>query len=118
MTTFLLLICVALLVALHWRLAPFRAPVQEKDGFTLRQLPKPDGEGLPEIRIQIQNPLEVAQKESAFGRFLGRLSPSLISRQVYLKTAETIGHEFRKRGIRARIDVCYQEKEKTNSDGR
>lgn len=115
MTNFLLLICIALLAALHWRLGGSRARFQERDSVSLRQLPKPDGDSPPEIRIQVLNPLEVAEKESAFGRFLGKVSPSLISRQVYLKTAETISHEFRQRGIRARIDIHYPDKDKPQS---
>lgn len=114
MTIFLLLICLALLIALHWRLSQQRPlHFSDKDGIYLQQLLKADGDSLPEIRIHILNPLEVAERESAFGRVLGKLSPSLISRQVYLKTAETIGHEFRQRGIRARISICYNEKDKS-----
>jgi|SRR5690606_14934495 len=112
MSNFLLLICIVLLAALHWRLGLSRTTFQDHEGVSLRQLSKPDSDSPPEIRIQVLNPLEVAEKESAFGRFLGKVSPSLISRQVYLKTAEAISHEFRQRGIRARIDICYPEKDK------
>ncbi len=86
----LLLLCVGLLVSLHLRLSGWRDSRLRDDQVFIQILRDGQGEMPPQISIQILNPLEVAEQESAIGRFLGKLSPALISRQVSLKTAENI----------------------------
>lgn len=113
LTDLLLLICVLLLVSLHVRLQRWREQLPPHEGVFLMPPRLMSGDTQPEIQIQILNPLEVAEKESAFGRLLGKVSPNLIARQVYAKTAETIMHEFHKRGLRARIEVHFRENDKT-----
>src|SRR5690606_5022040 len=111
----LLFICVGLLVSLHLRLTHWRDASLRDAGIFIQTAQVAQRDTPPQICIQILNPLEVAEQESAIGRFLGKLSPALISRQVYLKTAESIGHEFRNRGIRAHIQIHYREQVKAAS---
>ncbi len=57
------------------------------------------------ITIEIENPAEVAAKESVLARAFGGLAPRLVKRKVEEQIVEQLTAVFEERGIRARIDI-------------
>ncbi|MCP4659372.1 MAG: hypothetical protein GY856_28510 [bacterium] len=57
------------------------------------------------IMIEIENPMEVAEKESLFARTFGRMAPDFIRRKVDERVAQDIEASLLARGIKVAITV-------------
>ena len=57
------------------------------------------------ITIEIENPTELAAKESFWARAFGGLAPRLIQRKVEEKIVASLEEVFEDRGIRAKITI-------------
>lgn len=57
------------------------------------------------ITIEIENPMEVAKRESIFARAFGELARDLVKRKVDERVAQDIEESLTRRGIRAVIRV-------------
>ncbi|MDE2150470.1 MAG: hypothetical protein KGJ55_11720 [Gammaproteobacteria bacterium] len=55
------------------------------------------------IVIAIDNPMELARRDSRLAGPLGVLAPRLIRRRVYQRTVQVLAGELSARGVRARI---------------
>jgi hypothetical protein len=57
------------------------------------------------ITIEIENPAEVAARQSFWARTLGGLAPAFVQRKVEEKVVASLHEVFEGHGIRARITI-------------
>lgn len=55
--------------------------------------------------VEIDDPLELAARDSRLAGLLGRLAPRAIRRRVYQRAAAILAEELAARGVRARVRV-------------
>ena len=59
----------------------------------------------PVIAIQILNSVELAAKDSRFGRFFGNIAPDMIRKQVHKRTAASMRDQMTKNGVMVVVEV-------------
>lgn len=61
--------------------------------------------GRPYVKIEIKNPLAVAEQEAAGGGVAGALAPALVKKRVYQDLRKELAGELQRRGIAAQVSV-------------
>ena len=63
------------------------------------------GGGRPYVKIEVKNPLAVAEQEAAVGGVAGALAPALVKKRVYQDLRKELAEELQQRGIAAQVSV-------------
>ncbi len=61
--------------------------------------------GRPYVKIEVSNPLAVAEQEAAVGGVAGALAPTLVKKRVYQDLRKQLAQELQARGIAAQVSV-------------
>lgn len=67
------------------------------------------GSDRPYVKIEIKNPLAVAEQEAAVGGVAGALAPALVKKRVYQDLRKELATELQLRGIAAQVSVQLEE---------
>lgn len=63
------------------------------------------GAGRPFVKIELTNPLAVAEQEAAGGAVAGALAPALVKKKVYQDLRKELANELQGRNIAAQVSL-------------